>query len=38
MNLQRTGGMSNRTAKDIRELFTDYFNNEGSVSWQNEIV
>ena len=38
MNLQRTGGMSNKTAIDIRELFTDYFNNESRVSWQNEIV
>ena len=31
ISLQRTGGMPNKTARNARDLFKNYFNNEGSV-------
>lgn len=38
VNLQRRQGNILNYAKQVREKFTNYFVNEGSVSWQDNFV
>ena len=37
LDMPRSGHNASAKAKQIRETFKDYFNNEGSVSWQWDI-
>jgi len=33
----RRGGFANAEGFDVREAYKDFFNNEGAVSWQNNL-
>lgn len=37
-SLTGAGGFGNADGLEIRELFTDYFNDEGATNWQNDRV
>lgn len=36
--LAGAGGFANAAGLDVREMFTNYFNEEGALNWQNERV
>lgn len=35
--IARGGGFANAEGFDVREAYKDFFNNEGAVSWQNNL-
>lgn len=37
ISFSRSGGFSNAEGFSVRETFKSFFNNEGAVSWQNDL-
>jgi hypothetical protein len=35
--IRRIGARPSNSAREIQNIFCDYFNNEGSVPWQNDM-